>query len=72
MQGFSELTDPAILNRKPARLRIIRAPEAAPFRTFVPRDLPADMKPEDVAILNQVTLDERIERGRPLKIPTVS
>jgi hypothetical protein len=30
------------------------------------------MKPEDVAILNQVTLDERIERGRPLKIPAVS
>jgi predicted Zn-dependent protease len=72
MQGFSELDDPAILNRKPARLRIIRAPDSAPFRTFIPRDLPADIKPEDAAILNQVTLDERIERGRPLKIPAVS
>jgi predicted Zn-dependent protease len=72
MQGFSELDDPAILNRKPARLRIIRAPESASFRTFIPRDLPAGMKPEDIAILNQIALDERIERGRPLKIPVVS
>jgi hypothetical protein len=32
-------------------------------------DLPEDITADDLAIINQVNLDETIEQGRPLKLP---
>jgi hypothetical protein len=69
MNGFGEVRDPRVLKRQPVRLALQRADRNGPFRAFVPRDLPPDMDPEDVAILNQVTLDQEIPRGTILKLP---
>jgi hypothetical protein len=53
-------------------LQLQRADRNAPFKTFVPPQLPQDMRPEDLAILNQVTLTQEIPRGTILKLPKSS
>jgi predicted Zn-dependent protease len=72
MTGFGEVRDARVLKRQPVRLAVQRADRTAPFRVFVPRELPPDMRPDDVAILNQVTLDQEIPRGTILKLPRLS
>jgi predicted Zn-dependent protease len=72
MNGFGEVRDSRVLRRQPVRLQVQPADRAAPFRAFVPRELPPDMRPEDVAILNQVTLDQEIPRGTFLKLPKLA
>jgi hypothetical protein len=70
MTGFDALRDPEKLNVQPTRLAIRPAPRADAFRAFVDEDaLPEDLSLNDLAIINQVQLDERIEQGRPLKLP---
>ena len=70
MEGFTRLTDPSILNIQPKRLTIRPASRTAAFRTFVDEGaLPDEMSAEDLAIINQVGLDQQIEQGRPLKLP---
>jgi len=70
MTGFDALRDPDKLNVQPTRLAIRPAPRADAFRAFVDEDaLPDDLSANDLAIINQVQLDERIEQGRPLKLP---
>lgn len=68
-QGFDELNDSSILNIQPARLNVYRADRTAPFNSFLPENLPFELTPEDVAIANQVGLDETIEEGTWIKIP---
>ena len=69
MQGFGEVRDSRILNREPVRLDLQPVSRPAPFRDLIPRSLPAPFTPEDVAILNQVELNQEIGPGRILKIP---
>ncbi|MGE5304606.1 MAG: M48 family metalloprotease [Alphaproteobacteria bacterium] len=69
MEGFGAIHDRRILSKERVRLGLEPVSRAARFRDLIPRTLPADMKPEDVAILNQVTLNEEIIRGQTLKIP---
>ncbi len=66
---FDRLTEEAILNIQPARIELITASEAKPFRQFLPDQLPLNTTEEDLAIINQVQLDDRIEPGTVLKIP---
>ena len=71
MYGFDALRDPQKLNVKPTRLSIRPASRSAPFRTFIDQSmLPDDISDDDLAIINQVQLDETVEQGRPLKLPT--
>ncbi len=71
VQGFRELTDPDKLDVRPTRLAVRPANRAASFRTFVPeRALPDDMTAGDLAIINQLDLDDRVPAGRPLKLPS--
>lgn len=72
MRGFGDVDDPEVLRRQPVRLKLERAPRTAPFRSLIPTRLPNDMRPEDLATLNQVSLDQEIPRGRILKLPNVS
>ncbi|MBO6525155.1 MAG: M48 family metalloprotease [Balneolaceae bacterium] len=67
--GFEEVTDPDILNVEPVRLDLIRAERTAPFSELLPSNLPMDIEPLDIAIINQVQLDDIIQRGTVLKIP---
>ena len=69
MQGFGEVQDPRILNRQPVRLALQPVTRPAPFRDLIPKSLPAPFTPQDVAILNQVELNQEIGPGRILKIP---
>jgi predicted Zn-dependent protease len=66
---FAQLTDSNILNVKPIRLKVITADRAASFTEFLPAELPLNIEPLDLAILNQVDLDQEIEEGTLLKIP---
>lgn len=66
---FDRLTNQNLLNIQPVRLQLIQADRSGTFSTFLPEQLPMDITPEDVAIINQVQLDSSIESGRFLKIP---
>jgi predicted Zn-dependent protease len=69
MQGFGEVQDPRILNRQPVRIALESVTRNASFRDWIPRNLPAPFTPEDVAILNQVEINQEISPGRILKVP---
>jgi hypothetical protein len=69
MQGFGEVQDPRILNRQPVRLVLEPIRRAATVQNLIPRSLPAPLTPQDVAILNQVELNQDLGVGRILKIP---
>jgi hypothetical protein len=67
--GFSRLRDPRLASIQPTRLRIVKADRAAPFAAFVPTSLPPDIKPEALAIMNQVAMNETIPQGAEIKVP---
>jgi len=67
--GFDRLTDSTILSIEPVRLQIIQADRAGIFTSFLPEQLPMNISAEEAAIMNQVRLNDRIERGEYLKIP---
>lgn len=68
MQGFNRLADPARINVQPARLDITSARRAGTFQSMVPGSLPADLTSEDLAIMNQVALNQSIPAGTMLKL----
>jgi len=69
MQGFGETQDSRILNRQPVRVALLPVSRSAPFRDLIPRSIPPPFTAQDVAILNQVELNQEIPRGKILKIP---
>jgi len=68
-QGFNDLRDTSILDIKPVRLNLITTSRSASFNSFLPNELPMKIEPLDVAIINQVELDQNIPAGTVLKIP---
>ncbi|MFH5830946.1 M48 family metalloprotease [Halalkalibaculum sp. DA384] len=70
---FRELTDSDILNIQPVRLQAVKASRSGTFQSFLPGNLESfsiTVSPEDLAIMNQVGLDEQIDAGTWLKLPT--
>jgi predicted Zn-dependent protease len=67
-EAFQAVRDASKLQVEPVRLAIVAADKGAPFRTFIPAELPHGMTPLDLAILNQVELDEPIPQGKKLKL----
>lgn len=70
--GFKQLTDEDILNIKPVRLQVFKTDRTGTFESFLPsgfEDMPIEITPKDLAILNQVELDEQIDAGTWIKIP---
>ena len=67
--AFDQLTDESILNIQPVRLQIVEADQRKTFRQYLPDQLPMDLEHEDIAIMNQVSLDTTIQPGTLLKIP---
>lgn len=68
-EQFNRLTDEQILNIQPVRIEIVTADRTDTFRNLLPSSLPMDIDEEELAIINQVELDEEIEAGTTLKIP---
>jgi len=67
--GFDQLYDGSILNIEPVRLDIVTVSRTAPFSSFLPNELPMDMQAIDIAIINQVEMDQTIQAGTVLKLP---
>jgi predicted Zn-dependent protease len=72
-RGFKQLTNSDILNIQPVRLQAVKVSRSGSFQSFLPRNLERfsiSVSPEDLAIMNQVGLDEQINAGTWLKLPT--
>ncbi|REL33323.1 peptidase M48 [Rhodohalobacter sp. SW132] len=67
---FDRLTDQELLNIQPARIQLVTTDRSDTFRSFLPDELPMNLTPERLAIINQVHLDDTIEAGTTLKIPS--
>jgi predicted Zn-dependent protease len=67
--SFNSLDDEEILNIQPLRLEQIKISKSGTIDEVIPSELPMDVVPLDVAILNQVEMDEVLEAGRIIKIP---
>lgn len=67
--SFATLTDPGLLNVQPTRLRVITTTREAAFREFLPNPMPVNLTADDVAIMNQVKLDDIIPMGVKIKVP---
>jgi hypothetical protein len=52
-------------------LSLERVSRSARVRELIPRSLPAAFTPEEVAILNQVDLNQEISPGKILKTPSL-
>src|ERR1044071_8984046 len=70
IRGFAEIQDARILARQPVRLTLQQVSRSAPVRDLIPRTLPAPFTPEEIAILNEVNLNQEISSGKILKIPS--
>jgi predicted Zn-dependent protease len=68
MQGFGEVQDARILNREPVRLALERVSRPARFGDSIPKNLPTPFTPEDLAIMNQVQVNDEIRPGRTIKL----
>lgn len=68
-RGFATLTDPAVLQIEPTRLRVTMLDRPRTFRELLPAVLPPGLTAEDLAIMNQVELDQRLPAGRRVKLP---
>jgi len=69
-KGFDELTDKKTLNIKPVRLKVIVAERTDKLINLLPKNLPMNITPEDVAILNQLELTDTVEKGTRIKLPS--
>lgn len=67
--SFDELRNTQALTIQPYRITILPAERTAAFKDLLPQRLPPGMDALDWAIINQVDLDDRIERGTLLKLP---
>lgn len=67
--SFAVLTDSAALNIQPTRLNVFSTPRQDKFRSFLPNPLPVNLTADEIAIMNQVNLDDVIPRGVKIKIP---
>lgn len=67
--SFRDLEDPALLSVQPVRLQVFRAERSGTFSSFLPNELPMEIEPEDIAILNQMELNGSVESGQWVKIP---
>ncbi|MEO1022499.1 MAG: M48 family metalloprotease [Bacteroidota bacterium] len=69
VSGFEQLFDQEKLDVQPVRLKLVKTTKTAPFSLQLPDKLPMGLTKEELAIVNQVQMDELIEAGRTLKIP---
>lgn len=69
INGFDEVTNNSILNIQPIRLELVKVERTTTFSDLLPSNLPLNIEPLDLAIINQVELSDRIPAGKTVKIP---
>lgn len=69
VEGFRRLTDSAKLNIQPVRIQVVTADRTGSFESFLPSEMPMGMEPEEIAIINQLNLNDTVTRGQRLKLP---
>lgn len=67
--NFDVLTDQRLLGMEPVRLSVQTVQNRQRFSNLLPEKLPMNIKPEEIAIINQVNLDDMIESGTRIKLP---
>lgn len=67
--SFNRLRDSRILNIQPVTLSVVKTDRRAEFQDLLPSTLPMSITAEELAIMNQVYLDEIIEVGTLIKLP---
>jgi predicted Zn-dependent protease len=67
--AFDQLTNQTYLDVKPTRLRVITTTRQDAFKNFLPNPMPMNLTPDEIAIMNQVFLDDVIPTGTKIKIP---
>jgi predicted Zn-dependent protease len=65
--SFGPLTDPAALNVKPARLKVVNVDRATTFADFVSR-YPSGLPVERLAIINQLEPNTPLQPGQKIKV----
>ncbi len=69
-RSFSRLTDTQYLNRQPVRLDVVQTPRNATFQSLLSgRPTPTGMSENELAIMNEVDLNQQIPAGTSLKLP---
>ena len=66
---FERVTDRDVLNVQPTTLAVMTVDRAAPFSSFIPTSDLGTLTPEDLAILNQVEMNQTIPAGTKIKVP---
>ncbi|MEE4274032.1 MAG: M48 family metalloprotease [Thermoanaerobaculales bacterium] len=66
LASFAQLEDRRYLDVQPARIEIVRVPKAMSFEEFN-RRYPSSVEADDVAILNGIDPETRLEAGRLMK-----
>jgi predicted Zn-dependent protease len=68
MTNFSRLTEPAKLNVKPKRIKVVQAPAAGTLsQTFKTLKVP-DNRMKELALLNNIELTSQVAKGKLIKI----
>lgn len=68
MTNFSRLTDPAKLNVKPKRIKIVQTPATGTLsQTFISLKVP-ESQMKELALLNNMELTDQIAKGKLIKI----
>ena len=68
--SFDRLTDSSKLNRQPSRLEVVTLRNAATLQSLLGgRTIPAGLTAEEIAIMNEVQLNDRLEAGTRVKLP---
>lgn len=68
MQSFKQLTDPSKLNRKPDRVRIKTVAQSGTLQQALRTYTTETKKLQDMAILNGMQLNDRVEKGTLIKV----
>jgi len=68
MRSLRDRTDPAHLEVRPDRVRLEKAPAAAPFSQMVAKFGPQAVPLEQLAVLNNLEVDQAVPAGKLIKL----
>ncbi len=68
MQGFRTVTDPAIINRKPDRVKLKTVSQTNTLEQLLKQYKVADKKLTEIAILNGMNLKDKVPAGTMIKV----